>query len=94
MLVKYSVYIFLTNPIQTFISRWDWLEIGDKGNNSSPTTNKKLCGNNIPKPMTSTGNELTFRFVSDSSENRGGYNIKAELGKIQLIGAYSEITNI
>ena len=77
-----------------FISRYDWLEIRDKGNNSSPTTNKKLCGNNIPKPLTSTGNELTFRFVSDSSENRGGYNIKAELGTIQLNMAESKMTNV
>ena len=62
-------------------SKYDWLEVRDEGNNSSPRTNKRLCGSTTPKQITSVGNNLELRFKSDFGGYNVGYKIKAELGK-------------
>ena len=43
----------------------DWLEIRDGGDKHAPPIHEKLCGFRIPNAITSSGNEIFFRFKSD-----------------------------
>ena len=62
--------------------RWDWLEVRDGDSANSNLLGSKLCGSTNPDPIESTSNTLTLVFHTDSSVVKGGFMIKAELGKM------------
>ena len=59
---------------------YDVLSIRDGVNENPALIKDGLCGNNVPKPITSTGNELLIRFRSDSIESRKGFKIVVQAG--------------
>lgn len=64
---------------------YHWLEIRDGGNTSSPNLRSKLCGDDIPGLIQSSGNMLKIILHSDEHEMDGGFKIRvgAYLFKIQ-----------
>lgn len=52
--------------------RWDYLEIRDGDNSESPLINR-FCGQQIPRPIISTGNKVWIKFRADSSFTGQGF---------------------
>ena len=69
--------------------RYDWLKIYDGGNESAPLIGKKLCGNNIPDMVVSSGRELLVAFHSSHAGTDMGYKIfvhnETKLSKLAYI---------
>ena len=64
----------------------DWLEIHDGPNVSAPLIyGRKLCGDGIPDPKMSSGNEIFIRFRSNARTQSSGYQIKITAGNIEFI---------
>merc|ERR1712106_208526 len=49
---------------------YDYVEVNDS---NGQTIGKKLCGTTKPEPITSTGNSMTVKFVSDYYDTRKGF---------------------
>ena len=59
--------------------RYDYLALYDGSSISSPMVGSKLCGTRpAGTTMNSTGNSVTLHFVSDNSETRTGFKIRAD----------------
>ena len=52
---------------------WDWLEIRDGSTSSANPLGSKMCGNQLPGPITSTGNSLHIHFHTDGSVVKSGF---------------------
>ena len=52
----------------------DWLVVRD-GDQSDSDLIEKLCGDDIPSPLESTGNSLTLIFNTDVDHNYKGFQI-------------------
>ena len=64
----------------------DWLEIHDGPNvTASLVYGRKLCGNEIPDPIMSSGNEIFIRFRSNYRIQSYGYQIKITAGNINVV---------
>ena len=61
----------------------DWLEVRDGNSSDSEMIGSKLCGNDIPDEVTSTGKSLTLIFQSNDYFNSldTGFQITASSGK-------------
>ena len=59
----------------------DWLEIRDGQSVYDDQIGPKLCGSDIPGPITSNGKYLKLIFHSDDSNTYKGFKIQAQLGK-------------
>ena len=59
---------------------YDWLEVHDGNSSESELIGFKLCGNDIPRPLESSGNSLTLLFHSDSSGTFQGFRIATSQG--------------
>ena len=57
---------------------YDWLEVRDGRTSGSPLIGSKLCGNELPKRITSKGNYLFVRFHSDGSTTKAGFRIQMD----------------
>ena len=62
---------------------YDWLEVHDGGSPDSEMIGEKLCGNDVPGPIESTGNSMTLVFHSDRNKEYRGFKIKTDPGKLQ-----------
>ena len=75
-----SIYIMFIRINQLLnllkLYRFDWLEVHDGGYEDAPIINGKLCGKDVPEPITSTGHELLLRFRSDGNAHYSGFKIK------------------
>ena len=60
--------------------QYDWLEVRDGNSSESKMLGDKLCGDNIPDPIVSTGQSITLLFKSDASYNfdNSGFKLVAE----------------
>ena len=60
--------------------QYDWLEVRDGNSSESELLGDKLCGDDIPGPIESTGRSVTLVFKSDASYNfdNTGFKIVAE----------------
>ena len=56
---------------------FDYLEIFDGGSTNSPTVGK-FCGDNKPKELISTSSSLYFKFRSDGSVSKKGFQLSYE----------------
>ena len=65
--------------------RYDYLEVRDGESSSSNLIGSRLCGTTIPEAVESSGSSMTLIFHSDSSVERSGFRLIAELGKNSLI---------
>ena len=54
---------------------YDWLNVHDGDSSGSKLISSKLCGDDIPSPMNSTGNSMTLVFHSDDHYNYKGFEI-------------------
>uniref|UniRef100_A0A183TEC6 CUB domain-containing protein n=1 Tax=Schistocephalus solidus TaxID=70667 RepID=A0A183TEC6_SCHSO len=52
--------------------QYDYLQVFDGTLKSSPLL-KTMCGANLPEPITSTGNTMALRFVSDNVIQKLGF---------------------
>ncbi|KAG5668318.1 hypothetical protein PVAND_016262 [Polypedilum vanderplanki] len=55
--------------------RFDGLEVRNGGNNLAPLLGK-FCGDTAPVPFKSLGNQLYFKFYSDSSRSGAGFELE------------------
>ena len=53
----------------------DWLEIHDGGDDLAPLIGERLCGDVLPDPIISSGNELFLKFHSDGTKEKIGFKI-------------------
>ena len=58
----------------------DWLEVRDGNSSNSAIIGEKICGDDIPSPMQSTGNSMTLKFHSNGIANYKGFKIVAKQG--------------
>ena len=61
--------------------RWDWLKIRDGDDASAIQIGEKLCGDQSPNPIVSSGNALYIYFHSDGSVESSGFKIQVDVGK-------------
>ena len=76
---KYNIrYVFFSNSFNrckiTFYSH-DWLAVHDGGDDLAPLIGEKLCGDVLPDPIISSGNELLLIFHSDGTNEEIGFKI-------------------
>ena len=64
----------------TILFSADWLAIHDGASASAPILGNRMCGDIIPSPIVSTGNELYLHFHSDPTRNNRGYKMVVEKG--------------
>ena len=62
----------------------DWLEIHDGNDSSSVMIGSRICGQELPMPIKSSGNNLFFRFVTDSEVQGNGFKIDIEIGEPKI----------
>ena len=74
--------------------RYDYLEVRDGESSSSNLIGSRLCGTTIPEAVESSGSSMTLIFHSDSSVERSGFRLIAEVGKHSLIICFSSIPTI
>ena len=58
---------------------YDWLEYQNfdtADNKTEPRSRNKLCGNNPPTKIVSTGNKVILKFKTDEGETRTGFKIR------------------
>ena len=58
---------------------YDWLEYQNfdtADNKTEPRSRKKLCGDNPPTNIISTGNKVILKFKTDEGETRTGFKIR------------------
>ena len=48
----------------------DWLAIHDGGDDLAPLIGERLCGDVLPDPIISSGNELFLKFHSDGTKEK------------------------
>ena len=60
---------------------YDWLEVRDGDTDSANVIGSKLCGEDNPEPITSSGNSLHVYFHTDSSVLHTGFKIRVDAGK-------------
>ena len=63
----------------------DWLEIRDGNLSNSPLIGQRLCGEQTPNSIVSSGNTLHLYFQTDFAFETGsnhGFKVKADIGKI------------
>ena len=58
----------------------DWLEVYDGASDSSPMVGDRMCMENKPIKVRSSGNELLLKFHSDLSSTGRGYRLQVDLG--------------
>ena len=76
-----SVDTFVTVVILTSLFSHDWVEVRD-GPDSNATLVGKFCHNVIPETITSTGNSLYVRFVSDVALEKTGFRAVVTKGRL------------
>ena len=59
--------------------QFDWLQIHDGRDSSSPIIGSKMCGSTIPNNIVSSENNLHLRFRSDHSVPEKGFNINYQV---------------
>lgn len=57
----------------------DWLEVRDGESSDSEMIGDKICGEEIPQSIESTGNSITLVFHSDDSWEQTGFRILSDL---------------
>ena len=72
---------FCTVVIFTSLYSQDYVEVRD-GPDSNATLVGKWCNNVIPETITSTGNSLYVRFVSDTALARTGFRAVVTKGRL------------
>ncbi|BHF63132.1 Bone morphoproteintic protein 1 [Sparganum proliferum] len=55
----------------------DYLEVFD-GSSESAASLRKICGSGFPKPVASTTNKMTLKFVSDGVISKKGFRVRFE----------------
>ena len=60
---------------------YDWLEIYDGDSTSANLLSSRMCGDQIPSPLTSSGNTLFIKFHTDGSVQRSGFQLTVTVGK-------------
>ena len=55
--------------------QYDYLEVSNGATRGRTNGVAKLCGSQLPDPITSTGNEMILRFHSDSSVALKGFKL-------------------
>ena len=60
---------------------YDWLEVRDGDTESADLIGSKLCGEQIPEPIISSGNALYVYFRTDGSVVRTGFKFRVDVGK-------------
>ena len=55
--------------------QYDFLEVSNGATRGRTNGVAKLCGSQLPDPITSTGNEMILRFHSDSSVALKGFKL-------------------
>ena len=73
--MPYKVHFTVVSERLLQMCSYDVLSFRDGVNENSAWMKDGLCGSNIPKPITSTGNEFLIRFRSDSIESRKGFKM-------------------
>ena len=73
--MPYKVHFTIISKRLLQMCSYDVLSFRDGVNENSAWMKDGLCGSNIPKPITSTGNEFLIRFRSDSIESRKGFKM-------------------
>ena len=73
------------------ILRYDWLQVHDGNNDSAPLLGSKLCGNQIPEPLTSSGHEMFLKFHSDRTTEGFGYKMVADISDGSKLLSVSKI---
>ena len=74
---QFNLFIRINQSLNLLkLYRFDWLEVHDGGYEDAPIINGKLCGEDVPEPITSTGHELWLRFRSDGNAQYSGFKIK------------------
>ena len=58
---------------------YDSLEAFDGSSSSSSSLGGKLCGGDLPPPLSSRGNMLHLQFISDAGVNQRGFKISYRL---------------
>lgn len=58
---------------------YDWLNVYDGGGSSAQSIQGRMCGNNRPSNILSSGNRLHLRFKSDMSVPKTGFQIYYEM---------------
>ena len=59
----------------------DWLEIRDGSTSDADLIGSKLCGNQVPGTIVSSGNTLYIGFRSDGSVTSSGFQLEIKVGK-------------
>ena len=73
--IQYSLFNIWWNSLRFCVSRYDFLEVRDGNNQTSPMIGGKLCGLALPLPIISSGNKLFVHFSSDASDAKTGFQI-------------------
>ena len=77
--LKNSLENVVSEAFSSIYSETDWLEVHDGQNNHSPMIGGKLCGNDIPTTIFSTGNEMLIEYHKGSNNsNESGIKLKVE----------------
>ena len=63
---------------------YDWLEVRDGDDASANLTGSRLCGEQIPGSILSSGNSLYIEFNSDEYATESGFKVKVYIGKEQF----------
>ena len=67
--------LILWNVVRLLSYSHDWLAIHDGGDDLAPLIGEKLCGDVLPDPIISSGNELLLIFHSDGTNEEIGFKI-------------------
>ena len=76
----FETSLYKNTILYTFVFSWDWMEIRD-GPEPNSQLISTLCGDTIPEPIISSGNELYVHFHSDASVGSTGFEISVSEGK-------------
>lgn len=78
MQIKLNFTLFRLEPPSEINSHcYDYLEIRNGRNSNSPLIGK-FCGSNLPRLITSHGNYIFLRFISDASMQNRGFELNYE----------------
>ena len=77
MMLKYNILI-------SFSCLGDYLQFYDGGTFNSPKLGKPLCGTHLPSSVTSSGNVMLARFVTDKDTSHEGFKASYSIGRVLL----------
>ena len=72
----------------------DWILVRDGNSKDAPIIGDKLCGSNIPQPVTASGSELYLEFHSDGSSTEKGFQLTVKEGLYQIINSNTNLTEL